>query len=196
MLKLKVPFYGVKGSTCEIQEGDKVYFVREYDIHGKEGVLRMVPKKKKNYQELLNNFYHDAICYLNSSYDKIQKEKEKNKIRKAQKKILFSLGIILVSLPIGFVTTSLISYIFMIVSAAMASHIIFSYDQIKSCQKRQNQRKNEQIEFQKFLNEYSQSMSSSGNKKGHQPTKYKELKCTENPEILFSKKKDLRLKNQ
>ena len=116
MLKKELPFYGKRGTIASIEELDKYYLVKLYELDGslKEQNFS-IKKTSKNRKQLLENYYHYLEEYLNlenikEKYTCLLEEEKKNQNPLLSKKlvaILLSISIILkiVSLLYEFLVT-------------------------------------------------------------------------------------------
>ena len=79
MLKKELPFYGKRGTIASIEELDKYYLVKLYELDGslKEQNFS-IKKTSKNRKQLLENYYHKRKIYL---FIRRRKEKSKSIIK-------------------------------------------------------------------------------------------------------------------
>ena len=64
-----VPFYGVKGSICKIEEKEHQYITTRYGVNGEEGEILITPKRKKG-KELEKNYIEDMKKYLEKDWER------------------------------------------------------------------------------------------------------------------------------
>ena len=110
MLKKELPFYGKRGTIASIEELDKYYLVKLYELDGnlKEQDF-FIKKKSKNRKKLLENSYHYLEEYLNlentkEKYTSLKEEEKKNQNPLLSKKlvaILLSISILVGITPLA-----------------------------------------------------------------------------------------------
>ncbi len=204
MMILELPFYGKRGSISKIVENEKTYSVIEYGIDGKDERIVMVPKKKKNYEELLQNYFQDMKCYLDRNYDQYFEYKSTRLKKKVNRKnIYFGIGISLVSFILGVSLMMIpsmsetIFYIGLVIFAASISEFWATMNLRKEYRK--DLKKAEFIEhfnfYSKKLEEYYRSL---GYGHHHTPTKFHGLgkESTYNHTIQKKKVKILEIPSQ
>ena len=131
MINLSLPFYGKRGSISKIIETEKNYSVTKYGITGKEELELVIPKKYKNYVGLMQNYYQDLKCYLESTYNyylecKNTRLKKKMNIKNIQLGTYisvagFALGSILMTGFLSATITETIAYIGLVIMASSIS---------------------------------------------------------------------------
>ena len=94
MLKKELPFYGKRGTIASIEELDKYYLVKLYELDGslKEQNFS-IKKTSKNRKQLLENYYHYLEEYLNlenikEKYTCLLEEEKKNQNPLLNKKLV------------------------------------------------------------------------------------------------------------
>ncbi len=110
MLKKELPFYGKRGTIASIEELDKYYLVKLYELDGslKEQDF-FIKKTSKNRKQLLENYYHYLEEYLNlentkEKYTSLKEEEKKNQNPLLSKKlvaILLSVSILVGITPLA-----------------------------------------------------------------------------------------------
>lgn len=110
MLKKELPFYGKRGTIASIEELDKYYLVKLYELDGslKEQNFS-IKKTSKNREQLLENYYHYLEEYLNlenikEKYTCLLEEEKKNQNPLLNKKlvaILLSISILVGITPLA-----------------------------------------------------------------------------------------------
>lgn len=110
MLKKELPFYGKRGTIASIEELDKYYLVKLYELDGnlKEQDF-FIKKTSKNRKQLLENYYHYLEEYLNlentkEKYTSLKEEEKKNQNPLLSKKlvaILLSISILVGITPLA-----------------------------------------------------------------------------------------------
>ena len=110
MLKKELPFYGKRGTIASIEELDKYYLVKLYELDGslKEQNFS-IKKTSKNRKQLLENYYHYLEEYLNlenikEKYTCLLEEEKKNQNPLLSKKlvaILLSISILVGITPLA-----------------------------------------------------------------------------------------------
>ena len=110
MLKKELPFYGKRGTIASIEELDKYYLVKLYELDGslKEQDFS-IKKTSKNRKQLLENYYHYLEEYLNledtkEKYTSLKEEEKKNQNPLLSKKlvaILLSISILVGITPLA-----------------------------------------------------------------------------------------------
>ncbi len=110
MLKKELPFYGKRGTIASIEELDKYYLVKLYELDGslKEQDF-FIKKTSKNRKQLLENYYHYSEEYLNlentkEKYTSLKEEEKKNQNPLLNKKlvaVLLSISILVGITPLA-----------------------------------------------------------------------------------------------
>lgn len=110
MLKKELPFYGKRGTIASIEELDKYYLVKLYEL---DGSLRKedfpIKKTAENLKKLLENYYNCSEEYLNlentkEKYTSLKEEEKKNQNPLLSKKlvaILLSVSILVGITPLA-----------------------------------------------------------------------------------------------
>ena len=84
---LRVPYFGVKGSICEIREGEDCFYVTRWGISDKDTYVLPTPKKKKN--AIYSNYINDVKRYLEVNEPKYMTSLSKqSKVPFSKKKIM------------------------------------------------------------------------------------------------------------
>ena len=110
MLKKELPFYGKRGTIASIEELEKYYLVKLYELDGslKEEDFS-IKKTSKNRKKLLENYYNCSEEYLNlestkEKYTSLKEEEKKNQNPLLNKKlvaILLSVSILVGITPLA-----------------------------------------------------------------------------------------------
>lgn len=110
MLKKELPFYGKRGTIASIEELDKYYLVKYYELDGKLYKQNLhIKKTSKNKEKLLENYYNCSEEYLNlentkEKYTSLKEEEKKNQNPLLSKKlvaILLSISILVGITPLA-----------------------------------------------------------------------------------------------
>ena len=72
LLLQELPFYGIGGTICRIEEAEESYYKVLYNQDGSINPLKIpVPKKKKkNFKYLLDDYFKDLVNYLDKFKNK------------------------------------------------------------------------------------------------------------------------------
>ena len=103
-----LPFYNKKGTISKIEEKEKRYQVYRYGINKNETYILEVPKKGKNKEFLINNYYNDLVDYLNTNkekYEHYQKDNKNNKIKNKHINLLKIIGLSMLGTSIPLLLT-------------------------------------------------------------------------------------------
>lgn len=110
MLKKELPFYGKRGTIASIEELEKYYLVKLYELDGKLYKQNLhIKKTSKNKEKLLENYYNCSEEYLNlentkEKYTSLKEEEKKNQNPLLNKKlvaILLSVSILVGITPLA-----------------------------------------------------------------------------------------------
>ncbi len=184
-MNLKLPFYGKRGTISKIIENEKTYTVTKYGVDGKEEIKLTIPKKKKNYDGLLQNYYQDMKCYLDQNYDKyfdykstrLKKKINMNHVSlgKYISIISFTIGASLMFFSANSSMVEVLSYSGLILSASSISGFCAAMNLTKEYKK-----DTEKAKFIACFNSYSKELDSYYRSlnytKNHTPTEFLGIK--------------------
>lgn len=183
LLLQELPFYGVGGTICRIEEAEEAYYKVLYNQDGSINPIKIpVPKKKKkNLKYLLDDYFKDLSNYLDKFRDKhveLDNNTYKEVLTKKQFLLLSSVTFLasIFSIPFLF-TTATIGLIFSAVSI-LSFYIVC--DIHKKDVNNINERDifiNQYREFEKFLREFKDGNTSF---KSITKTKYSSIKKMDN----------------
>lgn len=153
MLHKQLPFYGKRGSIAEINENQKYYQVKTYNIDGKETDAINI---KKTYQDRINlfkNYYKEVEEYLSINKEKMREVSAREKKTLLNEKlatIILIVSVILAILPLacgmilGHAGLWMVGKITLLIGSAFSTASIISLKNIK-----------EEKELKDFKNTYN-----------------------------------------
>ena len=182
----KIPFYGIKGTICTIEETPESYYKVLYSDNGKiDPVKKPVPKKKgKNLFSITDDYYQDLKKYLdlnNSKYLEIKNSRPQKYLSK--QKLQICLGIVtlasLVSLPVLFLT-AYVGAILEAISLVLLYKLYDTKEKVKVQEEKQRFIKEYDI-YQRTLVEYMERYQNRAKNNTVQGTTYTKIATKEEP---------------
>ena len=182
----KMPFFGIKGTICTIEEAPECYYKVLYGANGKiDPKKKPVPKKKgKNLCLVFDDYYKDLKKYLdlnNNKYLEVKNTHSKKYLSKKKLQICIAIAtlISLISVPAILLTT----YIGAILEAIS---LVILYKLYNTKEKMKLQAKNQNFikqydNYQRLLIQYIESKQKGLKNNNIQATAYTKIATKEEP---------------